>query len=74
MVKISDKSYSKILKDFDPSDQGTSILLKEILNSYPFFQSASAYYLKTLKVQEKLSFNEFLFIVKNSTFLFSLLI
>ena len=60
MVKISDKSYSKILKDFDASDQGTSILLKEILNSYPFFQSASAYYLKTLKVQEKLSFNELL--------------
>ena len=60
MVKISDKSYSKILKDFDPSDQSTSILLKEILNSYPFFQSASAYYLKTLKVQKKLSFNELL--------------
>ena len=60
MVKKTDNSFSKVLKDFDPSDQSTSTVLKGILNSYPFFQSASAYYLKTLKVQEKDSFNELL--------------
>ena len=54
MVKISARSYSSILKEFDASDQNTASLLKQILNTtYPFFQSASAYYSKTLKVQKK---------------------
>ena len=60
MVKISARSYSSILKEFDASDQNTALLLKQILNTYPFFQSASAYYLKTLKVQKKESFNKLL--------------
>ena len=60
MVKISARSYSSILKEFDASDQNTALLLKQILNTYPFFQSASAYYLKTLKVQKKESFYKLL--------------
>ena len=60
MVKINARSYSSILKEFDASDQNTALLLKEILNTYPFFQSASAYYLKTLKVQKKESYNNLL--------------
>ena len=60
MVKKTGDSFSKILKEFDPSDSSTSTVLKGVLNTYPFFQSASAYYLKTLKVQEKESFNELL--------------
>ena len=60
MVNKTKESFSKILKEFDPSDQLTSSVLKEILNAYPFFQTASAYYLKTLKVQRKDSFNEIL--------------
>ena len=60
MVKINARSYSSILKEFDASDHNTASLLKEILNTYPFFQSASAYYLKTLKVQKKESFNNLL--------------
>ena len=60
MVNKTKDSFSKILKEFDPSDQLTSSVLKEILNAYPFFQTASAYYLKSLKVQRKDSFNEIL--------------
>ena len=60
MVNKTKESFLKILKEFDPSDQLTSSVLKEILNAYPFFQTASAYYLKSLKVQRKDSFNEIL--------------
>ena len=60
MVNKTKDSFSKILKEFDPSDQLTSSVLKEILNAYPFFQTASAYYLKSLNVQRKDSFNEIL--------------
>ena len=60
MVNKTKDSFSEILKKFDPSDQVTSSVLKEILNAYPFFQTASAYYLKSLKVQRKDSFNEIL--------------
>ena len=60
MVNKTGDSFSKILNGFDPSDSSTSTVLKGILNTYPFFQSASAYYLKTLKVQGKESFNELL--------------
>ena len=41
-------------------DASNSFELKKILNSYPYFQSASAYYLKTLKSQEKDSYNKLL--------------
>ena len=60
MVKKDKVAYSKILKAFDPNDKKTSLILREILNEYPFFQSASAYYLKTLKDQKKESFEELL--------------
>ena len=60
MVNKTGDSFSKILNGFDPSDSSTSTVLKGILNTYPFFQLASAYYLKTLKVQGKESFNELL--------------
>ena len=60
MVKISDNTFSKIIEGFDPMDSSKSLELKKILNSYPYFQSASAYYLKTLKAQKKDSYNELL--------------
>jgi len=41
-------------------DSSKSLELKKILNSYPYFQSASAYYLKTLKAQKKDSYQELL--------------
>lgn len=41
-------------------DYSKSLELKKILNSYPYFQSASAYYLKTLKAQKKDSYHELL--------------
>jgi len=41
-------------------DSSKSLELKKILNSYPYFQSASAYYLKTLKAQKKDSYHELL--------------
>ena len=60
MVKKDKVAYSKILKAFDQNDKKTSLILRKILNEYPFFQSASAYYLKTLKAQKKESFEELL--------------
>lgn len=60
MVKKSGNSFSKIIEGFDPMDYSKSLELKKILNSYPYFQSASAYYLKTLKAQKKDSYHELL--------------
>ena len=60
MVKKSGNSFSKIIEGFDPMDSSNSLELKKILNSYPYFQSASAYYLKTLKAQKKDSYHELL--------------
>ena len=60
MVKKSDNTFSKIIEEFDSMDSSKSLELKKILNSYPYFQSASAYYLKTLKAQKRDSYNELL--------------
>ena len=60
MVKKSGNTFSKIIEGFDPMDYSKSLELKKILNSYPYFQSASAYYLKTLKAQKKDSYHELL--------------
>tara|TARA_B100001063_G_C16648062_1_gene494428 strand:+ start:373 stop:972 length:600 start_codon:yes stop_codon:yes gene_type:complete len=60
MVDSSKKSFSRIIKNFDPKDEKQTSELKKILNSYPYFQSVSAYLLKSLKIQEKESFNELL--------------
>ena len=60
MVKKSDNTFSKIIEGFDSMDSSKSLELKKILNSYPYFQSASAYYLKTLKAQKKDSYRELL--------------
>jgi len=53
-------SFSKIIEEFDPMDVSKSLDLKRILNSYPYFQSASAHYLKTLKLQKKDAYFELL--------------
>jgi hypothetical protein len=60
VVKKSGNTFSKIIEGFDPMDYSKSLELKKILNSYPYFQSASAYYLKTLKAQKKDSYHELL--------------
>ena len=60
MVKKSGNTFSKIIEGFDSMDSSKSLELKKILNSYPYFQSASAYYLKTLKAQKRDSYNELL--------------
>jgi hypothetical protein len=60
VVKKSGNTFSKIIKGFDSMDSSKSLELKKILNSYPYFQSASAYYLKTLKAQKKDSYRELL--------------
>ena len=60
MVKKSGNTFSKIIEGFDSMDSSKSLELKKILNSYPYFQSASAYYLKTLKAQKKDSYRELL--------------
>jgi len=60
VVKKSGNTFSKIIEEFDSMDSSKSLELKKILNSYPYFQSASAYYLKTLKAQKKDSYHELL--------------
>ena len=60
MVDSSKNSFSRIIKNFDPKDEKQALELKKILNSYHYFQSVSAHLLKTLKIQEKESFNELL--------------
>tara|TARA_B100000963_G_scaffold56622_1_gene44686 strand:- start:434 stop:1033 length:600 start_codon:yes stop_codon:yes gene_type:complete len=60
MVDSSKNSFSRIIKNFDPKDEKQALELKKILNTYPYFQSVSAYLLKSLKIQEKESFNELL--------------
>jgi tetratricopeptide (TPR) repeat protein len=60
MVNVSKKSFNEILNNFDPNDSVSSSYLKKILNSYPYFQLASAYYLKSLKKQEKETFEKLL--------------
>ena len=60
MVKKSGNTFSKIIEGFDSMDSSKSLELKKILNSYPYFQSASAHYLKTLKLQKKDAYFELL--------------
>jgi len=57
---VVNNSFSKIIEEFDPMDLSKSLELKRILNSYPYFQSASAHYLKTLKLQKKDAYLELL--------------
>jgi len=58
VVKKTENSFSKIIEEYNPMDIKKSLELKKILNSYPYFQSASAHYLKTLKLQEKDAYYE----------------
>lgn len=60
MVKKIENSFSKIIEEYNPMDIKKSLELKKILNSYPYFQSASAHYLKTLKLQKKDAYFELL--------------
>ena len=60
MVDKSKNSFSNIIKDYNPKDEKQANELKKILNSFPYFQSASAHYLKSLKVQEKEAYKELL--------------
>ena len=60
MVNINKESLNEIINNFDPNDSVSSSYLKEVLNSYPFFQLASAYYLKSLKEQQKETFEKLL--------------
>jgi|TARA_S200000501_G_scaffold112078_1_gene105358 hypothetical protein len=60
VVKKTENSFSKIIEEYNPMDIKKSLELKKILNSYPYFQSASAHYLKTLKLQEKDAYYELL--------------
>ena len=60
MVDNSKNLFSKIIDDFIPKDENQANDLKKILNSYPYFQSASAYYLKSLRARENEAYNELL--------------
>ena len=60
MVDNSKNLFSKIINNYSPIDENQANDLKKILNSYPYFQSASAYYLKSLRALGKDAYNELL--------------
>ena len=60
MVDNSKNLFSKIINDYNPKDENQANDLKKILNTYPYFQSASAHYLKSLRTQEKEAYNKLL--------------
>ena len=51
------KEYSDLLIQFDPKSEEHRKAFEKITYRYPYFQSAYAHYLKTLKVQEQYNFN-----------------
>ena len=51
------KEYSNLLLQFDPKSEEHRKAFEKITYRYPYFQSAYAHYLKTLKAQEQYNFN-----------------
>ncbi len=56
MVSMTAKEYTKLMHSFDPKDEAQRKLFEKITYRYPYFQSAYAHYLKTLKEQEQYNY------------------
>ena len=56
MVSMTAKEYTKLMHSFDPKDETQRKLFEKITYRYPYFQSAYAHYLKTLKEQEQYNY------------------
>ena len=51
------QEYSDLLTKFDPKSESQRKAFEKITYRYPYFQSAYAHYLKSLKVQEQFNFD-----------------
>ena len=51
------QEYSDLLTNFDPKSEDQRKAFEKITYRYPYFQSAYAHYLKTLKAQEQYNFD-----------------
>ncbi len=57
MVNMTAQEYTKLVRSFDPKDETQRKAFEKITYRYPYFQSAYAHYLKTLKEQEQYNYN-----------------
>ena len=57
MVNMTAQEYTKLVRSFDPKDEAQRKAFEKITYRYPYFQSAYAHYLKTLKEQEQYNYN-----------------
>ena len=51
------QEYNNLIGNYDPSNQEQRKAFEKITYRYPYFQSAYAHYLKSLKVQEQYNYN-----------------
>ena len=51
------QEYSNLLTNFDPKSEDQRKVFEKITYRYPYFQSAYAHYLKTLKAQEQYNYD-----------------
>ena len=54
---MTEQEYSDLLTNFDPKSEDQRKAFEKITYRYPYFQSAYAHYLKTLKVQEQYNYD-----------------
>ena len=57
MVAMTAQEYTDLLLNYDPKSEEHRKAFEKITYSYPYFQSADAHYLKSLKVQEQYNYN-----------------
>lgn len=57
MVGMTAQEYTQLMRTFDPKDEAQRKVFEKITYRYPYFQSAYAHYLKTLKEQEQYNYN-----------------
>ena len=57
MVNMTAQEYSDLLLNYDPKSEEHRKAFEKITYRYPYFQSAYAHYLKSLKVQEQYNYN-----------------
>ena len=57
MVAMTAQEYTDLLLNYDPKSEEHRKAFEKITYRYPYFQSAYAHYLKSLKVQEQYNYN-----------------
>ena len=54
---MNEQEYNNLFGNYDPSNEEKRKAFEKITYRYPYFQSAYAHYLKSLKVQEQYNYN-----------------